>query len=325
MSNNQSPANAPRPPQRHTPSLFWPIVLIVSGILLLLSNLGYLPEPSWNLLWRLWPVILIALGLDVLIGRRSVAGAIISGVLIFVLIGGVILAVFFARNIPLLADLARRPKIEHESISHPLDDIDTASVNIDFSSLRGRLTSLDDSPNLIEGEIDYHGSLIFDVTTDDERVMVDLDSVGTTTVFNFNFDEEDRGVWDVGLHRDVAYDLNLDGGSGQLTLDLSELSITDFEFDQGSGSTELSLPERSSFSGKIDGGSGRLHIQLPDDVGLRVELDDGSGAFRTDARFVLVSGDPDNDSIWETEDYDNADYQIDLEIDQGSGSIVIEE
>jgi hypothetical protein len=63
---------------------------------------------------------------------------------------------------------------------------------------------------------------------------------------------------------------------------------------------------------------------MPDTVGLRIILDGGSGAFRTDERFVLASGDPD-DGIWETENYDNADHQIELEIDQGSGAISIGE
>ena len=322
MSNNYQPANAPR---KHRPSLFWPIVLILSGVLFLLSNLGYLPDPSWGLLWRLWPVILIALGLDVLIGRRSLAGAIISGILIFVLIGGVVLAVFFARNIPLLADLAKSPTLEEEVVSHPREDIEQAVISIDFTSQQGKLTALDDSPNLIEGNIDYYGDLIFDVETDDESATVELDSIRSGPVFNVDFGDDDRaGMWDVALHPSVAYDLNLDGGSGGLTLDLSEMTITGFKLDQGSGAIVLSLPEQSTFSGEMDGGSGAMRIELPDGVGMRIILDGGSGAFRTDERFILVSGDSD-DGIWETESYDEADYRIDLEIDQGAGAISIGE
>ncbi len=323
--SNQNYTNAPHPPRRRIPSLFWPIVLIVAGILFLLSNLGYLPEPSWNLLWRLWPVILIALGLDVLIGRRSIAGAIISGILIFLLIGGVVLAVFFARNIPLLANLASSPTLQQDFVSHPVDDIEQAVVSIDFAAQQGKLVALDDSPNLIEGDIDYYGDLIFDVTEVGEGAEVELDSIQSAPVFDIDLRNEPAvGMWDVALHPSVAYDLNLDGGSGGLTLDLSELTVTRFDLDQGSGAIVLSLPEQSTFFGEIDGGSGGVRIVVPETVGLRVILDGGSGAFRTDERFVLVSGDPD-DGIWETENYDDADYQIELDIDQGSGAISIRE
>src|SRR6185295_12331121 len=57
------------------PGLFWPLILIGLGALLLLQNLGYLPAGLWPALAQLWPVIFILLGLDMLIGRRSSAGA----------------------------------------------------------------------------------------------------------------------------------------------------------------------------------------------------------------------------------------------------------
>jgi hypothetical protein len=58
-------------------------------------------------------------------------------------------------------------------------------------------------------------------------------------------------------------------------------------------------------------------------VGMRVTLISGSGSFQPDARFTLVSGELDDDGVWETENYASADYKIDLTIDQGSGSIRI--
>lgn len=38
---------------------FWPIVLIVMGLIFLASNMGLLPSHFWNL----WPIILIVVGL----------------------------------------------------------------------------------------------------------------------------------------------------------------------------------------------------------------------------------------------------------------------
>jgi hypothetical protein len=94
-----------RRPQRHPPSFFWPLVFIGAGVILLLSNLGYLPWQSWNVLWRLWPLLLVALGIDLLIGRRSLVGAIFSVLLILLLIGVVVVIVLFAQNIPALVEV----------------------------------------------------------------------------------------------------------------------------------------------------------------------------------------------------------------------------
>jgi phage shock protein PspC (stress-responsive transcriptional regulator) len=53
-------------PQRHSGGLWGGIVLIAAGSFLVLANLGYLSGFRWDLLW---PVLLIAAGLLVLVRR----------------------------------------------------------------------------------------------------------------------------------------------------------------------------------------------------------------------------------------------------------------
>lgn len=43
--------------------VFWPITLVVMGLIFMASNLGYLPKAFWNL----WPLILVVVGLGGLI------------------------------------------------------------------------------------------------------------------------------------------------------------------------------------------------------------------------------------------------------------------
>ena len=85
-------------------------MFIGAGVMLLLSNLGYLPWESWGVLWRLWPLLVIALGVDLLIGRRSVAGAIVSAALIVMLVAAIALVALFAQNIPGVSDWVQRPR-----------------------------------------------------------------------------------------------------------------------------------------------------------------------------------------------------------------------
>ncbi len=46
-----------------------PGVLIILGGLLLLSNMGILGEDWWDLAKRLWPVILVLIGIDLLMRK----------------------------------------------------------------------------------------------------------------------------------------------------------------------------------------------------------------------------------------------------------------
>jgi hypothetical protein len=318
MSDVQEPFENTRRPRRRPPSLFWPLVLIGAGIVLLLSNLGYLPWQSWNILWRLWPLLLVALGIDLLIGRRSMVGTIVSALLILLLIGGAVVLVLFAQNIPALVEVTGPIELRTEHVEHPLTGVERASITIDWASVPGYLSALRDSPNLIEGDVAYRGQLIFDVD-------VNLDSHFSGPWFG-PFDlgscwAEER--WDVKLSPRIPLDLTLDAGSGRCNFDLTDLQVNDLYLDVGSGSIDLALPSDSTFDARIDGGSGSLAIILPESVGARVVLDSGSGSFHPDERFRLVEGKHSDDGVWETDDFRTAEHTILIEIDQGSGSIRI--
>jgi hypothetical protein len=319
------PSYETRKPRRRRPlSLFWPIVFIGAGVMLLLSNLGYLPWESWGVLWRLWPLLIIALGIDLLIGQRSVIGAIVSAVLILVLIGGIVLIALFAQNIPAVSEWIQQPEFQTRHVEYALASVEQATVYIDWTSVPGYLSPLEDSPNLIEGDIDYLGELTFDVNVRGDRANVKLDSRSTGIWFwPFDLGDQSDKRWDVGLNPDVPLDLTFDAGSGPCDLDLAGLQISSLVLDAGSGPIDLALPSGSTFETEIDGGSGPITIVLPRNMGARVELDSGSGPFSPDARFELVKGKRHGDSTWETDNYRTAEHTILLKIDQGSGPITI--
>jgi hypothetical protein len=68
------------PQRRYHVSLFWPIVLIGLGVVLLLNNANVLPGNVWDWVWRLWPVVFIAWGLDGLLRRELVGPALSIGI-----------------------------------------------------------------------------------------------------------------------------------------------------------------------------------------------------------------------------------------------------
>ena len=74
-------------------SFFWPILFIGAGVVLLLANLNIIPLPSLSFLFRLWPVLLIVAGLDILIGRRVPW---ISGLVALVAVAGLVILAILA-------------------------------------------------------------------------------------------------------------------------------------------------------------------------------------------------------------------------------------
>jgi len=318
-------SHAVRRPRHGRPSIFWPLLLVGGGVMLLLSNLGYLPWQSWPIIVRLWPLLLVALGIDLLIGRRSAVGAVISTLLILSLIGGMALVGLFAQNIPVLEGLVRPVGWSTQHIEHPLAGVESASVHIDWTSVPGSLSALHDSANLIEGDIDYRGELIFDADVRREHAEVALDSHSSGAWLSPIFSGDVPGhTWDVKLSPEIPLDLSLDAGSGPGEYDLSGLQIGELFLNVGSGPTTIVLPSDSTFDATIDGGSGPLSITFPESVGARLIIDSGSGPFSPDERFRLVEGDERGDGTWETDNYGTAHHTISVEIDQGSGPITVQ-
>lgn len=318
---NSPPIRASRATQQRRPSVFWPLVLVGGGVLLLLSNLGYLPWQSWNVLWRLWPLLLVALGVDLLIGKRSLVGALVSALVVAVLLGGAISIALLGQRFPTLTAWVQTEAWTTEHVEYPSEGVDHAAVTIDWPSLPGYLGALDDSAGLIEADVSYRGRLIFDVSVRRNRAVVRLDSRSSGPWFE-PAGLDDR-LWDIGLSPEVSLDLVLDAGSGPGRFDLTGLRVTDLVLDAGSGPIELVLPSRETFEGRIDAGSGPIEIVLPAGIGGRVELDSGSGPFSPDERFTLIGGSRRGDGVWETANFDVAENRVVLSVDQGSGPITI--
>jgi len=327
------------------PSLFGPLLLIGGGLVLLLDQFGYLPIDPWILLWRFWPVILILVGLDLLLGRRSFIGSMLGALLPLLLIGGLVAFLFFGRDLSGWLSWTGDNELNRETIEHPLGEIQEADVTLHMGSWHTSLAALDDSPNLIQGEIDTYGELRFHVDDRGERAEVTLsvENPGASWLFNWVSQGDDR--WEIYASPNLPLDLELDCGSGGGEFDLTELQVRDLlvdggsgsieltlpaewgmevELDVGSGSMDLFLPDRGGATVDIDGGTGRIQIVLPAKMAARVEIESGSGSFRPGERLKLVQGERDGDGVWETEGFQTAENRIELKIDQGSGAITFE-
>jgi len=310
----------PLPAPRRAPGLFWPIILVGLGVILLLSNLGRLPADPWPLIWRLWPVILIVIGLDILLGRRSVWGGVFSAALALLVIGGVIALLYIAQNYPAWYHFDV-PTFHTQHIAHPLGDVRQADVRIDFPGGLGTLSALEDSSNLIEGDVSYPGELVdlFSSSGSSARVQLDSRSFGWGLMWR----ETGSRRWTLGLNPRAEYDLTLDTGSGSYELDLRKLGLRSLALDSGSGHVALTLPdaEKAPRRLRLDTGSGAVDVRAPEGTALRVEYDGGSGALIAPGLHKVSGGR--RDGIYESAGFSLGGQYIVIELDGGSGSVTI--
>jgi hypothetical protein len=344
-------------------SLFWPILLIGIGILWLLANLGILPDLSWRFFLRLWPLILVVIGLDIIIGRRTpLIGALLA-------LGTVVVLIILALLAPSL-DLVPENEIKTLTFNEPLENTTSARINLELERYVTNVDSLSDSASLIEADLDTFTDVDFS-SRGTKSKSISIEPAGDLS-FNFEWGtlSSREAQWDIRLSPYVPIDLEVDVGSGSANLDLSDLQLTDLNIDGGSGSTDLFIPATNSpysvtidggsgsfyielenntdirtdidlgsgsfdimigagsdMEARIEGGSGSLDVNVPDDVGVRVVIrDGGSGSVSVPLSFDLIDDMDDKDrdtGIWETEGYDEALHKIEITFDPGSGSFEV--
>lgn len=320
-------------------SLFWPILLIGVGVVWLLGNLNLIPDVSLIGLLRLWPVLLIVAGLDLLFARSS---AIIGGLIGLLAVAFVLVVLVAGQSL----GLSSQPELIRETFSEPLGDASAAHITLDLEAAPTHLEAAVDSNDLIHADIDYFGAVQFEVSGSDvKRVRLSTSNDSLNWMY---FTTAPRRDWRISLAPQIPLDLTIDSGSGSANLDLSGLTLSDFALDSGSGSIDLSLPAGDeayqamvdSGSGSVDidvpcgagitlqldGGSGARNVNVAEDCPLRVEVrDGGSGAIRLPSTLERISGSGGEDEgVWESSDYSEALPHIFIRVlSQGSGSLTV--
>lgn len=334
----QSQPPAAPPPRQPARSFFWPLVLITVGVVWLLVNLNIIAPINLTALLRLWPVILIAIGLDILFGRRwPFLGALIG----LALVGLVVALLAFGPA----WGLAQSTSTHTQNCAHAIGGATSARVNLDLSSAATHVTALSDSTDLIDATFKTLGDVRCDVSGESEKT-VRVSQVSDVNFLVFPFGDVDQR-WDIGLSPNVPLALSVDSGSGSVTLDLDRLQLRGVDFNSGSGSVDMRLPaSREGYAISLHSGSGSVRVTLPNTTDITVQVDSGSGsvtldvpdnaAVKIDVRnsgsgSVNVPGGyertrqgDDDEGTWQTANFDNAERTITITVDDlGSGSINI--
>lgn len=286
--------------------------MIGLGIVFLLANLGVLIVDVWRVVLQLWPILLIAIGFDIVVGRKSRLGSLLGIV--------VVLAVLAAALWWIGVAPSGGQALVGETIVQPLDGATRAQVSLEPAAGVLRLGAMDSQDELIRGEIsqDRFGGSLVSQSREGDLIIYRLRNRGSQVVFTTH-EVNPSWSWDLKLTSAVPVDLRTSMGAGQMLLDLSQLQLASLESNLGAGDIEMTLPEESDFSGKVQGAVGQIVIKVPEGVGVRI-----------DANTLLVTvntppGYNRDDRRYTSPGYENADVQVELEIGLVIGSVSIQE
>jgi hypothetical protein len=289
-------------------SLLSPLVLIAAGVLLLLSNLGLVHGDVWPDLLRFWPVLIVALGLDLLLGRPSFGAAL--GTLVFACFALAVGAGLFFLFAP------DAWTTERHALSYPVADAEAATITLSCERCAITIAEAASAAQLIEGTV---------TARTDERLhqTSSLDaSHGTAT---FSLTSEPRLPFRLAAsRRDVPWEVRLNPGlpltmsiatNGALELDLRLFLASAIDITAGDEPCTLWLPDRTDSTTNLTGDE--IVLRVPDGVGVRI-LGATDGRITTTGNFVQT------EVGLESADYDLAAVRADILVRPGTGTITVE-
>lgn len=258
------------------------IVLLVVGVVLLLQTTDVLPWALWGDVWRLWPALIIAVGINLAVGRRAPW---LAALLIALVLGGAVaLAVFVTGD---TADEAI--DVVRTSLVEPLGSAETLEVRIEFGA--GELTVgslLAGSPNLVEGTFDTPG----------QAAVTSFNRFGDVAELRLSMEGRrwlggrKGAYWDVSLARTPRLSIDLDGGAARMTLDLRELRAADVDLSFGAADVDVVAPESAGDAHLVvEAGAADISVTVPEGVAARIQKSSGLASFDIDTRrFPKVNG-----------------------------------
>ena len=286
------------------------VMIIALGTILLLKNLGVLNWSIWELLLRLWPILLVAAGLDLILGRRSVWGSLLA----LVLTVAVLLVALWLYQ----TGIGDGGTSGTQEIIQPLTGVTQARVVIDPGVGTVRVRASVDSPSLVEGT-DRRGRL--------EELEQEFSTEGDTGTLvlrsrSTSFTPVTAGwtggrLWDLQFSPRIPLIIETHLGVGTMDLDLTGLTVESLDVEQGIGQAVVTLPELGGLEARIEGAIGQTVVVIPEGLPTRVRLDTGIAArqipddFECDADACTSPG------------YRTADQWLDLEVSQAIGSLVV--
>ncbi len=292
------------------PGVVGPLILITIGVLFLLANMGMLPVSFWELALAYWPLILILIGLEIIIGRYSAIGALVVVVLWIALVGGVL---WLASNQG--GGILPTATAVTDQATQALGDIKSAAVDLNIGTARTTVGALgSDTSDLMQGTFRH---------AEGTRVTKTYNVVGTEgrlglkeEGINFVFFGPSVSQWDIKLYPQIPIALSVNGGVGTATLDLSGLNITSLSVDSGVGSLNITTPKTGTTTMQVNGGVGSANVTIPQGVAARLRVNAGLGGIHVDTVRFPKFGD-----TYQSADFASAANKIDIEVDGGLGSI----
>lgn len=313
-----------QPERRWRPvNLTGPLILITLGLVFLMANLGILGTSPWQLLWQWWPLILIIIGLEILIGvlgrcpaKYAGLGYVLSAIVgVVVVIAALALVAYVLLAGPQLA--GGPPAATPTShFTQPRGNVSRAEVSLDLLLGTFRASALPaGTGNLLEG--DFAGP---DNAPPVSREYQERGGVAFLTLKSSGPRVRLGGgeAWPQGhlrLSPDVPLVLQVETVMGTLDLDLRDLRVTDLTLEGVMCTQQVQLPTSGQVVVHVAGVMSTCEITVPAGTAARIHRK-GLAAITVDERRFPRRGE-----VHESAEFAAAANRVEITIESVMGTV----
>lgn len=309
--------------------IYWPVLLVLMGLdglirgngitgsllvagfggILLAGNLGYIEISAWEILTKGWPLILIAFGLDIIVGHRSAARSIIGLLLAFVLIAGLVW----------LADLSLPGSVKSQDFQQKYQDETSLTLNI--QRLAGSVELLDGGTNapLLDAKLNLLKNEYIEPVVEKKNGSAVINLEDTKNMFPGTSRPVQNSAWKIRVNAKPELTLRSEVVMGEARYDLRGLSVDQVESSNALGRTIIYLAENDGSRNRISGAIGQITIYVPAGAAVRINVNKAIGAVDMPERYIREDG------VFVSPAYTTGAPSIDVSIELPIGAIQVVE
>jgi len=287
------------------------LTTVTIGLMIIGNSVGLLSWRVWVTVLSLWPLLLVAIGLD-LIGKGAKLNIVrvLSSLLV---LGGLVYAASTAPGSGPLWTLRWSDSEPFEVAAERSRRIDEASARI---SLPAASIEIGEGSELFSatGRMPYAKPELAEERSGDRAELV-LDSEGEGPVFLF----ADNAYATIGLDPEVEWELFVEAGAAEADVDLEGFRVAGVSVETGVAMVDLTLgePVDGDVPVNISAGISDVKVRLPEGVEARVESSHGLGGIDTPSGWERAQG----ERVWESPGFSDARARYVIVVEAGIGSV----
>ncbi|MBA7560399.1 hypothetical protein ES695_19170 [Candidatus Atribacteria bacterium 1244-E10-H5-B2] len=325
------------------------LTFLLIGTILLSNTLEILDWTVWSNLFKLWPLLVISLGLSLIFRGKSLSflGPLIIFLGIIAGVGASYVGISFegemVREVKILSreiviEVEKIPETETALETEVTPEIETAPetettletevaletkeyseierASIELNLDVGKLALGESTPLLYEciSQYRYQEFEPFEKYSSTEKETNIL--IYHSPVIKRRISNNIRNHWQLKLNNQIIYNLSVKTGAIDIDCNLSDFKIEKLYIESGASNINLVLPQYDSKI-IIDTGLSNIDIDIPKNVGATVNIDSGIAIKDLDD-FIKRNG------TYISHNYNESEFKTEIEIDCGVSNIDID-